>query len=131
MDDANQYYDYLEKDLKSHPKRPRLQYTICDTDEKPIGEVSIKEEHPGEWTLGYWLGEEYWGKGIMTWACKEAWKNAKGEGIEKVVAAPKCTNLASRKVLENCGFKYVKDDNEYFGTDGKVHDVAVFEINMK
>ena len=66
----------------------------------------------------------------MTWACKEAVKAAKQEGIGKITAAPKCTNLASRKVLEKCGFKYVRDDTEYFGTDGKVHDVTVFETYL-
>jgi [ribosomal protein S5]-alanine N-acetyltransferase len=130
-EEANKYHDYLEKDLESDPQKARLYCTIREVDGKPIGEISINKEHSGEWILGYWLGEEYWGKGIMTWACKTAVKAAKQEGIEKITAAPKCSNLASRNVLEKCGFKYVRDDTEYFGTDGKIHDVAMYEINLK
>jgi [ribosomal protein S5]-alanine N-acetyltransferase len=130
-EDANKYYDYLETHLQSSSQRARLRFTIRDLDEKPIREISIKEEHPCKWIIGYWLGEEYWGKGIMTWACKKSLEAAKQEGIERIIATPKCTNLASRRVLEKCGFKCIRDDTEYFATDGKVHDVAVFEISLK
>ncbi|MGZ3920586.1 MAG: GNAT family N-acetyltransferase, partial [Bacteroidia bacterium] len=56
--------------------------------------------------LGYWLGEEYWGKGIITKAIKEATDFAfKTYDINRIYARPFGTNVASQRVLEKCGFK--------------------------
>ena len=74
------------------------------------------------------MGAEYWGQGIMTWACHEALKAARR--FVKVIAAPKQGNWSSRKELEKNGFKYVRDERHYFGTDDKMHDVWVLEINL-
>lgn len=55
--------------------------------------------------LGYWLGEPFWGRGIMTAAvetmCREgfaAWD------IVRIHAEPFARNAASRRVLEKAGF---------------------------
>jgi len=54
---------------------------------------------------GYWLGEEYWGKGIAT----KAWKMMVNYGFEnfnihRMEAGTYSWNLASGRVLEKCGF---------------------------
>jgi len=126
---GHKYYDFLEKEVAANPQRGRLKFIIRDVEEKPVGEISVKRED-NQWILGYWLGTEYWGKGIMTWACREALKAARREGVMKVIATPKQGNWSSRKVLEKNGFKYVKDERHYFGTDDKVHEVWVLEINL-
>lgn len=55
--------------------------------------------------LGYWLGEPFWGNGIMPRAvmhmCKIAFKKY---ALERIYAQPFADNLASRSVLEKCGF---------------------------
>lgn len=55
--------------------------------------------------LGYWLGEEYWGKGYITTAVhvmiKYAFENFE---IERIFAKPFGSNIASQKVLEKSGF---------------------------
>jgi ribosomal-protein-alanine N-acetyltransferase len=55
--------------------------------------------------LGYWLGKNYWGQGIMSKAVKEIVKLAfeKFE-INRIYATPFETNTASHKVLERSGF---------------------------
>ena len=56
--------------------------------------------------LGYWLGEPFWRKGIMTKAvqlmCEEAFRRYK---LVRIYAEPFSTNLASRGVLEKAGFE--------------------------
>ena len=56
--------------------------------------------------LGYWLGEPFWGQGIMTRAvrllCEEAFRYAPGRAD---FAEPFAANLGSRRVLENAGFR--------------------------
>jgi len=55
--------------------------------------------------VGYWLGEDYWGKGITSSAIegivKFAFNNLK---LERVFAVPLEHNIASRKVLEKNDF---------------------------
>lgn len=55
--------------------------------------------------LGYWLGEPYWGQGIMTGAvqaiCREAFACY---DIVRIYAEPFAHNTGSRRVLEKAGF---------------------------
>jgi len=55
--------------------------------------------------LGYWLAEDYWGRGIMTQAAKRICSEAFARyDIVRIYAEPFAYNTASRKVLENAGF---------------------------
>lgn len=55
--------------------------------------------------IGYWLGEDYWGKGIITKAliATTAWARSQF-GFNRVFALPFVHNLASCRVLEKAGF---------------------------
>ena len=57
--------------------------------------------------LGYWLSENYWGKGVMTAAvrqiCQEAFNTF---DILRIFAEPFADNKGSRRVLEKAGFTY-------------------------
>ncbi len=56
--------------------------------------------------LGYWLGEQYWGRGIMSKAvlqiCELAFSNY---DIVRIFAEPFARNIGSRRVLEKAGFE--------------------------
>lgn len=55
--------------------------------------------------LGYWVGEPFWGKGIMTKAVIQMVDYGfKTFAIERIFARPFGTNLGSQKVLEKAGF---------------------------
>ncbi len=55
--------------------------------------------------LGYWLAEQYWGKGIMSKAVKQMIDYGfKTFEIERIFARPFGTNIGSQKVLEKAGF---------------------------
>src|SRR5688500_12902104 len=58
-------------------------------------------EQLGEREVGYWLGREYWGKGIATLALEQFLKQIKTRPLYAHVAKQ---NVASRRVLEKCGF---------------------------
>jgi RimJ/RimL family protein N-acetyltransferase len=57
--------------------------------------------------IGYWLGEKYWHKGIMTQAVKMFVKYTFDNFIElqKIYATPFGFNIASQKVLQKAGFE--------------------------
>ncbi|WP_343208657.1 GNAT family protein [Anaerolentibacter hominis] len=55
--------------------------------------------------LGYWLAEEYWGRGIMTEAVKRLCRDAFAKfDIVRIYAEPYARNTGSRRVLEKAGF---------------------------
>ena len=55
--------------------------------------------------LGYWLGEPYWGRGIMTRAIREICGEAFARfDLARIYAEPFAHNLGSRRALEKAGF---------------------------
>lgn len=56
--------------------------------------------------MGYYIAEEYWGKGIMTEVIKKIVEYAfENFNIVRIHAEPFARNVGSRKVLEKAGFK--------------------------
>lgn len=101
--------------------------TLKDTGEAIgcIGFVPCGDEHYAvgehECELGYWLGFDYWNKGIVTEAV-EAFIVYSREclGLESLLITVDKRNVASCRVAEKCGFKFVSD-YEYDGVDSKAY----------
>lgn len=60
----------------------------------------------GKREVGYWIGREYWGKGIATRALSEFLEYVSARPLYGVVAKQ---NIGSRRVLEKCGFTRVEE----------------------
>lgn len=58
-------------------------------------------EMEGKKEVGYWLGREFWGKGIATEALKQFLGLITARPLHAHIAKK---NTASRRVLEKCGF---------------------------
>jgi len=74
-------------------------------------------EQLGEREVGYWLGRGYWGKGIASQALTQFLDIIKTRPLYAHVAKH---NIASRRVLEKCGFKVAAEDkffSKIFGED--------------
>jgi RimJ/RimL family protein N-acetyltransferase len=56
--------------------------------------------------IGYWIGREYWGRGIATAALAEFLGHDRARPLHAFVAAH---NLGSIRVLEKCGFVRTSD----------------------
>jgi RimJ/RimL family protein N-acetyltransferase len=67
----------------------------------------VSWEMLGEREVGYWLGKEFWGKGIATQALAEYVEIVKMRPLYAHVAKH---NVGSRRVLEKCGFKVIGED---------------------
>lgn len=61
----------------------------------------------GEREVGYWIGKEYWGKGIATRALAAFLDYVKTRPLYAHVAKH---NIGSRRVLEKCGFAVEGED---------------------
>ena len=58
-------------------------------------------QHDGRTFVGYWIGREYWGRGLATRALGELADIVEARPLYAYVAAH---NAASIRVLEKCGF---------------------------
>ena len=79
----------------------------------------------GEREVGYWLGKEFWGKGIATEALKQFLDEVKNRPLFAHVARH---NIASKRVLEKCGFEVVGED-KYLNRIGKEVEEIVLKLN--
>jgi [ribosomal protein S5]-alanine N-acetyltransferase len=74
-----------------------------------VGSVAITpqsgwREHLGE--IGYWVAEEYWGKGIATVALRQMTEYGfNSRNFRKLFAPVLAPNIASMRVLEKCGYQ--------------------------
>jgi RimJ/RimL family protein N-acetyltransferase len=65
----------------------------------------------GRREVGFWLGKEFWGRGVATRALSEFLAQEKERPLFAHVARH---NLASLRVLEKCGFTMLHVGNEQF-----------------
>ncbi len=79
--------------------------------------------------LGYWLAEDFWGKGIITKAIVQMVSYGfKTWDISRIFARPFGTNIASQKALEKAGFILEgRFDNTLF-KNGEYQDELFYAI---
>ena len=77
--------------------------------------------------LGYWIGEEYWGQGLVVEACKAVLKHAFEDlKINKIHASFRYENHQSKRVLEKLGFKYYCDMKNIDYSGKEIREIAMF-----
>jgi RimJ/RimL family protein N-acetyltransferase len=130
-------YPYTIKDanwwiadtIKNYRKKKIEKYAFAiDIAGKFAGVVALEKIVPGhKATLGYWLGREYWGQGIMTDAVKLvsdfAFRQYK---IKRLYAYAFPWNKASMRVMEKTGMKFEGVHRKNTLKNGKLVDDYVF-----
>jgi RimJ/RimL family protein N-acetyltransferase len=80
----------------------------------------------GEREVGYWLGKEYWGKGIASQGLTQFLEYIETRPLYAHVAKH---NIASRRVLEKCGFKVAAEDKFFSKIFGKEIEEYILILN--
>lgn len=83
-------------------------------------------EQLGDREVGYWLGREYWGKGIATKALEEFLKQIPTRPLYAHVAKH---NIGSRRVLEKCGFTVSREERFFSQILGKDIEEYILVLN--
>jgi RimJ/RimL family protein N-acetyltransferase len=83
-------------------------------------------EQLGDREVGYWLGKEYWGKGIATEALAEFLKFIETRPLYAHVAKH---NIGSRRVLEKCGFIISREERFFSQILGKDIEEYILVLN--
>ena len=86
---------------------PRTGFLIT-VDGNAVGSISLKPGSDVERVgaeIGYWLGRDYWGRGIMSDAVRAMTNYAfRDLGFHRLYAVPFAPNKASARVLEKAGY---------------------------
>jgi RimJ/RimL family protein N-acetyltransferase len=91
------------------------------------GEVAgniVSWEESGERKVGYWLGKEYWGKGIASAALSQFLAHVKARPLSARVAKQ---NIASLRVLQKCGFT-ISGEDRFRGVDGELGEEFILTL---
>eukprot|EP01116_Phalansterium_solitarium_P001422 TRINITY_DN11219_c0_g1_i2.p1 TRINITY_DN11219_c0_g1~~TRINITY_DN11219_c0_g1_i2.p1 ORF type:complete len:207 (+),score=20.81 TRINITY_DN11219_c0_g1_i2:171-791(+) len=109
-----------------------------ETLKHPAGGISLKAQGINQhhvFELGYWLGEEYWGRGLVSEAIslivEFAWSERftslnQGVQVERLTAIPFAHNHASHRVLQKNGFALESVQKKAWLKDGQLIDGLVY-----
>ncbi len=96
--------DYIRSTID---RRPETSFAIAVDGEAAggIGYVLHPDVERVSAEIGYWLGEAFWGRGIVTEALRVVTPHAmQTHGLTRVYAVPFAWNAASCRVLEKAGY---------------------------
>ena len=109
-------------------------WAIClkEKPEQVIGDISIVEIHEEDLSceIGYVLGKNYWGRGVMTEALKAVLDFCFTQaGFQKVRARYVSLNPVSGCVMEKAGMSYLKTITNGVERKGYLADLIYYQIS--
>lgn len=122
--------DYIASMLSSD-EDSTFAYAITQND-RVIGSIGAFRQgniHRQTAELGYYLAEEYWGRGIMTEAIRQLCEIVfDTTDILRIYAEPFAYNTGSRRALEKAGFAFEGTMKNNAVKNGKVLDMALYSL---
>lgn len=111
--------------------RNRCDFALTDRESgKVIGSLGLMDrplsgfERYRQCELGYVLAKPYWGKGLMTEACKRVIRFCFEQlNLEMIWISHFDFNRCSGRVIEKCGFRYI---GQYPGVDSEGKSAVLF-----
>lgn len=107
---------------------------------EPVGSIGLKplsgiiapsaEENRGALEIGYWIGEPYWGRGLVPEAARELMRYGFEDlGLEAIWGTHDVNNKQSSRVMDKLGLRIVRTrDHVYFPLIDEYHDEAIRRI---
>lgn len=90
------------------------------------GYVVCYEDEDGRPEVAYWIGKEYWGQGIATAALRAFLTEVT---VRPMYARAAKDNLASRRVLEKCGFAVIGEDTGFANARGQEIEEVLLRLD--
>lgn len=125
--DAHQWIEYVLN------ARPETNFAI-DVNGEAVGGIGLLlhddiERYTAE--VGYWLGQPYWGQGIITHALQAFTDYAMPKfELNRIYAVPFLRNSASIKVLEKAGYQREGIMRRSAVKDGQVIDQVMYAYTV-
>ena len=107
VEDARNAIDFLISQYGNF-EGPQVFPLITKEENQNIGYVQLVPLGDGKWEIGYHIAKRFTGRGYATEAVKAFLPvMAKAAGIQEVYGICISENIASKRVLEKCGFEKV------------------------
>lgn len=129
-------YPYSRKDAREwiaqnqaeqHRKRPGMVSFAIDVDGEAVGCVGMSDLRVHKAEIGYWLSEDYWGRGIATQALRLTTRYGLNDlGLRRIHASVFTFNRASVRVLEKAGYAYEGCLRKNEIKDGRLLDTLIY-----
>lgn len=131
-------YPYTEEDGKEYissmlsaDENDTFAFAVV-ADGKAVGSIGVFRQtniHRCTAEVGYYIAEEYWGKGIMTSALREACDFVfNNSDIIRIYAEPFTYNKASCRVLEKVGFQCEGILRNNAVKNGNIQDMKMYAL---
>lgn len=134
-------YPYTVEDAKEYissmlqANQEKIFAFAISVDEHVIGSISVTRLdniHYCTGELGYYIGEDYWGKGYATSAVKQVCQYVfEHSDIIRIFAEPFAYNTASCRVLEKAGFIYEGTLHKNAIKNRQVQDMKMYALLRK
>lgn len=112
---------------RSDPDRTGFAIEIDGACAGGVGLVPLTDVHARSAHIGYWLGEPFWGRGVMTAVVRAVTAHAFAErGFLRLEAPVFAWNPASMRVLEKCGYAREGVLRKSVFKDGEVIDSVLY-----
>ncbi len=139
--DAHWWIDYVAKQCQERGARWNFSIRSKSTDNEVIGGIGLHEidSESGEGEIGYWIAPAYWGRGLMPqilskWIdyIESSIKSGSSAfaGLITLRADIFSHNLASGRVLEKCGFEFVRTITERYNKKGVLIDAKFYSRKL-
>jgi ribosomal-protein-alanine N-acetyltransferase len=119
-------HEFLQRTISEEPE---MKFCI-EVEGAAVGGIGV---HPGEdvhrhtATMGYWLGEQFWGRGIMTEAVTAVTDFCfKIFPLRRISAEVFANNPASARVLEKSGFTFEGRLKNHVLKEGELLDTLLY-----
>ena len=123
IEDAHQFLQGSVAEL------PRMNFCI-DLDGAAIGGIGLRpgeDVHRYTAEFGYWLGQEFWGRGMMSEVVPAFVDFCfKKFSLNRIFAMPHSNNPASARVLEKAGFVFEGRLQKNIIKDGQILDSLLY-----
>ncbi|KQM67250.1 hypothetical protein ASE74_07235 [Pedobacter sp. Leaf216] len=117
---------FIQLALSHHP----LQIKAIVVNNEVIGSIGVHQLadiYSKSAEMGYWIAEDFWGKGIIPQAVKEMLKYGfETFDVERIFARTAHTNLASQRVLKKAGFILEAELKGTIFKNGEYFDELIF-----
>lgn len=125
IQDGKAFIEYATKDDPIHIFAIEVnQEAVGGIGIHPQSDIFIKNAE-----IGYWLGEPFWGHGIVSKAIKQIVQFGFSTfDIERIFARPYGTNVASQKILEKNNFLLEGRYNNILYKNGEYLDELIYAI---
>lgn len=129
---AREWFGRMQEGQARGEKAP---FMICMADDPrldPIGSVGLHRHEGDKWGFGFWLGQPYWRRGIMSEAAVAAthfaMERLKAERLEAIYFIG---NEGSARILQRCGFAPIKEHPEWCEARGQKVDAVELELTLE